>query len=809
MAGIPFLSKVLALAGIGVRNQTDNKEALINVSPSQPASSTISIDLPAASGQLAIKSEVVLASEKGVAGGVATLDGSGHVPSTQLPPYAISEVFVVADQAARLALVAQVGDIAVQTDTSVTYILQSAPPSVNSNWVVISSTNAVTAVNGEYGPGPITIDAADVGAVAKTGDTMSGTLTMGPISTGAGETGQIAFRELAANGIYSVTLRAPDALSDYVTLTLPTSHGSLGQVLTTDGSGILSWSTPAADSVTSVNGKVGVVVLNAADVGAVALTGDTMTGALVIGPIGTLSGETGVIRLKELASNGTSSISIRAADEMAANVTLTLPNSAGLSGQVLSTNGSGALSWVTLPADAVTSVNGQTGIVVLDTDDISESVGATNLWFTNARAQTAAVVNSTAGSQIDQAPSVSAVKAYVAASSPVLSVAGKTGVVTLSTSDVSEGTNLYFTDGRAQSAAVVNSTAGSQTDQAPSVSAIKSYIASSSPVLSVAGKTGIVTLNTNDVSEGTNLYFTDGRAQSAAVVNSTAGSQTDQAPSVSAVKAYVAASSPVLSVAGKTGVVTLSTSDISEGTNLYFTDARAQAAITGGASSIVTADLTASRALISNASGKVAVSSVTSAELGYLSGVTSAVQTQIDGKVSKSGDTMTGALVIGPIGTLSGETGVISLGELAANGSDTISLRAPDALASSVTLTLPSTAGSAGQYLTTNGSGVLSWSTGTDSALSARVDKLEASRGVYTGSLNSGTVLNISSLVPSGAVEYPIVQIYKDEAGVSLQVNVEFSFNPTTKQITFGDVADGPINAVIHVLALTAPLTTL
>jgi hypothetical protein len=579
--------------------------------------------------------------------------------------------------------------------------------------------------------------------------------------------------------------------------------------LTTDGSGILSWSTPAADSVTSVNGKVGVVVLNAADVGAVALTGDTMTGALVIGPIGTLSGETGVIRLKELASNGTSAISIRAADDMASDVTLTLPNSAGSSGQVLSTNGSGALSWVTLPADAVTSVNGQTGIVVLDTDDISEDVGATNLWFTTARAQTAAVVNSTAGSQTDQAPSVSAVKAYVAASSPVLSVAGKTGIVTLSTSDISEGTNLYFTDGRAQSAAVVNSTAGSQTDQAPSVSAIKSYIASSSPVLSVAGKTGVVLLNTNDVTEGTNLYFTDARAQSAAVVNSTAGSQTDQAPSVSAIKSYIASSSPVLSVAGKTGIVTLSTSDISEGTNLYFTDARAQAAITGGASSIVTADLTASRALISNASGKVAVSSVTSAELGYLSGVTSAVQTQIDGKVSKSGDTMTGALVIGPIGTLSGETGVIRLGELAANGSDTISLRAPDALASSVTLTLPSTAGLAGQYLTTNGSGVLSWSTGTDSALSARVDKLEASRGVYTGSLNSGTVLNISSLVPSGAVEYPIVQIYKDEAGVSLQVNVEFSFNPATKQITFGDVADGPINAVIHVLALTAPLTTL
>ena len=35
---------------------------------------------------------------------------------------------------------------------------------------------------------------------------------------------------------------------------------------------------------------------------------------------------------------------------------------------------------------------------------------------------------------------------------------------------------------------------------------------------------------------------------------------------------------------------------------------------------------------MSNASGKVAVSSVTSTELGYLSGVTSAIQTQLDGK---------------------------------------------------------------------------------------------------------------------------------------------------------------------------------
>lgn len=54
--------------------------------------------------------------------------------------------------------------------------------------------------------------------------------------------------------------------------------------------------------------------------------------------------------------------------------------------------------------------------------------------------------------------------------------------------------------------------------------------------------------------------------------------------------------------------------------------------ITGAATTITDTDLTASRAVISNASGKVAVSAVTDTELGYLDGVTSAVQTQIDSK---------------------------------------------------------------------------------------------------------------------------------------------------------------------------------
>jgi len=57
-----------------------------------------------------------------------------------------------------------------------------------------------------------------------------------------------------------------------------------------------------------------------------------------------------------------------------------------------------------------------------------------------------------------------------------------------------------------------------------------------------------------------------------------------------------------------------------------------QATLTGGATTIASSDLTASRALQSNGSGKVEVSDVTTTELGYLDGVSSAIQTQIDGK---------------------------------------------------------------------------------------------------------------------------------------------------------------------------------
>jgi hypothetical protein len=114
---------------------------------------------------------------------------------------------------------------------------------------------------------------------------------------------------------------------------------------------------------------------------------------------------------------------------------------------------------------------------------------------------------------------------------------------------------------------------------------------------------------------------------------------------------------PVTTVNGFAGTVVLTTSDVAEGTNQYFTTARAQASITGGASSVVTANLTASRALVSDGSGKIAASATTTTtEVGYLAGVTSAIQTQLNSKLNLTGGTLTGPL-IGTTGSFSSSGG--------------------------------------------------------------------------------------------------------------------------------------------------------
>lgn len=105
------------------------------------------------------------------------------------------------------------------------------------------------------------------------------------------------------------------------------------------------------------------------------------------------------------------------------------------------------------------------------------------------------------------------------------------------TGDLAEGTNLYFTQARARAAISVTGAATYDTSTG--------IINVTGGVTSVNTQTGDVVLDTGDIAEGTNLYYT------------TARSNTDF----------------------DTRLATKTTTNLSEGTNLYFTDTRARAAI--------------------------------------------------------------------------------------------------------------------------------------------------------------------------------------------------------------------------------------
>lgn len=112
----------------------------------------------------------------------------------------------------------------------------------------------------------------------------------------------------------------------------------------------------------------------------------------------------------------------------------------------------------------------------------------------------------------------------------------------------------------------------------------------------------------------------------------------------------------VTSVFGRTGAVVgitgdYSSDEITESGSLYFTNTRAQAAMTGAASTIASLNLTPNMLVFSNGSGKIAASSIiTTTEFNYLDGVTSAIQTQLNSKptagVSSGGVVQTNSIVV-------------------------------------------------------------------------------------------------------------------------------------------------------------------
>lgn len=225
------------------------------------------------------------------------------------------------------------------------------------------------------------------------------------------------------------------------------------------------------------------------------------------------------------------------------------------------------------------------------------------------------------------------------------SVNGKTGVVVLSAADVGALPNTtVIPDKTSQldndSGYITNAALApyaKTTDIPTKTSQLDNdshYItASESPVQSVNTKTGAVVLTQDDVGDGTTYVRThnDFTDVLKAQINTNEDNITMLDGDVEGLQTDVGTL--------KTNVTSLQTALTSK-----------QDVIVGAASTITEDNLATDRALVSNSSGKVAVSNVTSTELGYLDGVTSNIQTQLDKKLEKA-----------PVTSVNSKTGAVQL----------------------------------------------------------------------------------------------------------------------------------------------------
>jgi len=219
--------------------------------------------------------------------------------------------------------------------------------------------------------------------------------------------------------------------------------------------------------------------------------------------------------------------------------------------------------------DAVASVNSQTGVVVLDSDDIAE--GSSNQYFTSARFTSEFNTKDT-----DSLTEGSSNLYYTNARFD-------TQLATKTTTNLTEGTNLYHTNARVD-ARIAAATANDLSDVSYTAGAgIDGYVMkynntsgnweaqaeSAGGVTSVNGDSGpAVTLDSDDITEGvSNLYFTSARFTSEFNTKDT-DALTEGATNLYYTNARF-----------DTQLGTKTTTDLTEGTNLYHTNARVDARI--------------------------------------------------------------------------------------------------------------------------------------------------------------------------------------------------------------------------------------
>lgn len=527
------------------------------------------------------RADTRIALQKGVANGLATLDPTGKIPVSQLPGEGTLETFIVASQAAMLALSAQKGDIAKRTDTKEIYILSANPATILSNWELLATDyNAnVDSVNGQTHTVALTTGDIPEGsnlyytaarfnsafAAKSTTDLAEGTnlyytqarfdsAFAAKSTTNLSEGSNLYYTTARANSDFDTRLatKSTDDLTEGSNLYYTTARANtdfdtrLATKSTSDlAEGSNLYYTNArfdtrfgTKTTTDLAEGLNLYYTNARADARISLQKGAANGIATLGADSKIpSAQLPALAITDTFVVGSQAAMLALTAETGDVAVRTDLNKTfilrGTDPTVLS-------DWQELltPTDSVLSVNGFTGAVVLTTSNISEG---SNLYYTDER------VDDRVANLIQNGTGISWL--YNDAGNTL------TPTVTLSpfsTTDLAEGANLYYTSARFNTAFSGKTT----TDLAEGTNL---YYTAARFNTAFAGKT------TSDLSEGTNLYYTAARFNTAFAAKSTS----DLSEGTNLYYTTARANADF-----DTRLATKTTTNLSEGSNLYYTDER-------------------------------------------------------------------------------------------------------------------------------------------------------------------------------------------------------------------------------------------
>lgn len=548
---------------------------------------------------------------------VATLGTDGKIPSTQLPPIAVSDVYVVETIEARNLLTVQTGDVAVVTANGLSYIYNGT------SWLELTAAGKVTSVAGRTGS--VSLDTGDVaeklggplyftdsraqaavvintpeGSYANSAihapsvaavKTLLGDLDTDDIPEGS-YYGRIYFSENRArtaavihNWAGSESTQAPSVSSivSYV-----------GTQVATETSRAVSVEQSLATAINNISNSVGVGSFLKADnnlgnLFEVAINTDLLPSAAGIRNIGSFDKPFAAMRGTEFVVQTGASVSKAQIKSGISVPSGTTNNDIGV--QAI---GTGNAALTTDSSDIANST--ATGKVLIETGNKTDGTGNSG----NIELRTGTSSGGTRGTISLTGGTISLSGSITANNNRITSLAAPSSASDAATKSYTDG--LYNTEvnrattaenslstritnelnSRSAAITTVTNAINAETSRAQAAEALLLDLAGTrtmtgdlsmgsfkinnlaDPTLAQSAATkayvdyqiGLATgsggtIVTDNVTEGSvNLFFRDSRAQAAAVVNSMAGSQTTQAPSVAAIKSFIVGGIVVDSMTG-------------------------------------------------------------------------------------------------------------------------------------------------------------------------------------------------------------------------------------------------------------------